>query len=427
MTTQTGSGSLRKAITLRHAVAMYVSSVVGPGILVLPGLAAHIAGPASLIAWGVLSLASYAFAYTFAMLSARSPLSGGIYAFAMEGFGRTTATVTGWLFVLWFVTGGPAATLIAASYVAYAFPMSRDAVFLTAGVIILTGFTVNAGGIVMSNRVQVIVVDAILALLVLAVASSVWSVRAEGFVPFVPHGWMPVGTAAALIFWSYLGYENVSNVAEEFHDPERDFRRSILLSVCIIGVLYVATAVVTIGTESYLAGGSVAPFAAMFSRIFGSHGAAGTAILALIITLGTVNVYTAGMSRVIMAVARDGGLPRIFARVSPRTGAPTASLVLLSGLSAAMLIVYYFLAVDLQTALLIPSGAAVVVYVIGSAAGIRLLPDRGWRRSLPWISLAMSVAVLPFVGMLAWVAVLTGAAAMAYGWWNGRRGEAAGV
>ncbi len=403
---------------------MYVSSVVGPGILVLPGLAAHIAGPASLVAWVVLSLASYAFAYTFAMLSARSPRSGGIYAFAMEGFGRTTATVTGWLFVLWFITGSPAATLIAASYVAYAFPMPRDAVFLIAVTLVLTGFTVNAGGIVLSNRVQVIVVGAILTLLVAAVASSGWSVHPGSFVPFVPDGWMPVGTAAALIFWSYLGYENVSNVAEEFRDPQRDFRRSILLSVCAIGVLYVATAVVTVGTESYRAGGSVAPFAAMFSRIFGSHGAAGTAILALVITLGTVNVYTAGMSRVILAVARDGGLPRVFARVSPRTGAPTASLLLLSGLSVAMLAVYDVLAVDLQTALLIPSGAAVVVYVIGSAAGIRLLRDRGWRRSLPWISLGMSVAVLPFVGSLAWAAILTGTVAMAYGWWRGRNREA---
>ena len=79
--------SLRKAIRLRNAVALYASSVLGSGILVLPGLAAKIAGPGSILAWIFLSLASYPFAFTFASLSARRPESGGVYSFAKEGFG----------------------------------------------------------------------------------------------------------------------------------------------------------------------------------------------------------------------------------------------------------------------------------------------------------------------------------------------------
>jgi amino acid efflux transporter len=79
-----------------------------------------------------------------------------------------------------------------------------------------------------------------------------------------------------------------------------------------------------------------------------------------------------------------------------------------------MLFVYYVFDVDLRTALLIPSGAAVLVYVIGSAAGVKLLRSRGVARALPWISLFISVAVLPFVGPLALVALLAGAAALAY-------------
>jgi amino acid efflux transporter len=79
-----------------------------------------------------------------------------------------------------------------------------------------------------------------------------------------------------------------------------------------------------------------------------------------------------------------------------------------------MLIVYYVFNIDLQTALLIPSGAAVLVYVIGSAAGMKLLAVRGVRKSLPWISLVISIAVLPFVGPLALVALLTGGAALVY-------------
>src|SRR5512135_325085 len=167
------TGSLQKTITLRHAIALYVSSVLGSGVLVLPGLAAQIAGPASLIAWMILSLASYPFAYTFASLSARNPASGGIYAFAKESYGLPVAVVTGWLFAFWHITGAPAATLIAASYLAYAFPMTKFAVFIVAGVIICLAFVINYRGIVFSNRIQLAVIAAIIVLLLAAVVFSV--------------------------------------------------------------------------------------------------------------------------------------------------------------------------------------------------------------------------------------------------------------
>jgi amino acid efflux transporter len=405
---------LHKVITLRHAVALYVSSVLGSGVLVLPGLAAQLAGPASLVAWVVLCLASYPFAYTFASLSARRPESGGIYAFAREAFGPHAAAAAGWLFGLWFIAGAPAVTLIAASYLGYAFPLNRLEMYLIGYAVIFVPYLINLGGIRFSSRIQQGIVITILALLVLAVAFSVGSVRAENFSPFLPAGLLPVGTAAALIFWSYLGYENVSNVAEEFRNPKRDFHRSISLSVVVIGLLYLSVAFVTVGTRAYRSGGSVAPFAAIFSNVLGPYGAEGTSILALVIIFGVVNAYMAGMSRVVLAVARDGALPRMFTTVSSRTGAPARSLTLLTGLSLVVLIAYYFLDVNLQTALLIPSGAAVLVYVIGSSAGVKLLPDRGARRWLPWISLVISVAVLPFVGPLALVSVLTALAAFAY-------------
>jgi len=408
------SHQLKKAIKLRHAVALYVSSVLGSGVLVLPGLAAQLAGPASLVAWLILSIASYPFAYTFASLSARNPASGGIYAFAKESLGFPVAVVTGWLFAFWYITGAPAATLIAASYLAYAFPMPRLGVFIVAGCVMIAAFLINYRGIIFSNKIQLTVIVAIIGLLAAAVLLSIGSVEAENFVPFAPNGLLPIGTAAALIFWSYLGYENVSNVAEEFEDPKRDFQRSIVLSVVLIGGLYIAVSVVTVGTLAYKAGGSVAPFAAIFSSVLGSHGAIGTAILAVVIIFATVNAYTAGMSRVILAGARDHALPKVLDHVDARTGSPTRSLIMLSGMSLVMLTAYYFLDVNLQTALLIPSGGAILVYIVGSISGIKLLRESGWKRSLPWISLFMSIAVLPFVGTLAVASVLTGGAAFLY-------------
>ncbi len=406
---------LRKTIKLRHAVALYISSVLGSGILILPGLAAKIAGPSSLLAWLFLSFASYPFAYTFATLSSRNPESGGVYSFAKQAFGLPAATVSAWLFAFWFIAGAPAATLIAASYVAYVVPMSRLGLYLVAGGIIALAFVVNYRGIRFSNMVQVIVVAAIVLLLVAAVAVTSGSVQIQNFTPVFPNGILPVGTAAALIFWSYLGYENVSNVAEEFANPQRDFRRSVLVSVFLIGILYISVALVTIGTKAYEAGGSVAPFAEIFSRLLGTYGAAGTAVLALFIIFATSNAYTAGMTRVIYAAATDSAFPRSLAHLSPKTGVPDRSLVMLTVSAMIMLCFYYFTGADLETALLIPSGAAIIVYIVGSMAGIKLLKEKSWRRSLPWMALFISFAALPFVGVLSVPAILVGAGGMLYG------------
>jgi len=393
------SPSLRKAMTMRYAVALYMSSVLGSGVLVLPGLAAQIAGPASLVAWITLSLISYPLAYTFASLSARKPESGGVYSFARESLGPGAANAVGWLFILWYVTGAPAVTVIAASYLAYAFPLDRTEIFLIAGILTLGAFLVNYRGIVVSSRVQLAVIIAIVGLLITAVVASAASVNPANFTPFFPNGFVPIGVSAALIFWSYLGYENVSNVAEEFKNPEKDFHRSILFSVIVIGLLYISVAIATIGTKAYAAGGSVAPFAVMLSNALGIYGAVGTAVLAVIIIFGTMNAYTTGISRVIYATAKDGGLPRLFDRVNPKTQVPDRSLMLLLGLSWLTLAIFYAFNVLLETELLIPSGAAIIVYIIGSSSGIRLLKVKGAKRLFPWISLGISIVMLSFVGL----------------------------
>lgn len=392
--------ALHRVITLRHAVAIYVSSLLGSGIFVIPGLAARIAGPASILSWILLSLASYPFAYTFAKLSAKRPESGGIYAFARDGIGLGAGAASAWLFLAWAVLGAPAATVAAASYLTFIVPLSRLDIYLVAAGILLGAFIVNYIGIRFSGRVQIVTVAAILVALAIAVVASAPRVRSANYTPFLPNGVTSIGTAAALIVWSYLGYENTSNVAEEFRNPERDFHRSVVISVFLISGLYLAVAFVTVGTGAYTVGGGATPFAAMMSDAFGSYGGAIVALLAVFVTFGTVNAYVAGMARVYYAAARDGVFPRTLAVVDRRTGVPHHALVFLIVLVLVSLVAFYLLDVDFVSAFLMASGAAIFTYVIGSIAGIRLLKERGMRRVLPWISLAVSVALLPFIGTL---------------------------
>ncbi len=413
--------ALHRVITLRHAVAIYVSSLLGSGIFVIPGLAARIAGPASIVSWMLLSLASYPFAYTFAKLSARKPESGGIYAFAREGIGRGAGAATAWLFLAWAVLGAPAATVAAASYLTFVLPLSRLDIFLVAASILIAAFVVNYIGIRFTGRVQLATVAAILVALAIAVVASAPRIVPANYTPFLPNGVASIGTAAALIVWSYLGYENTSNVAEEFRNPERDFHRSVVISVLLISGLYLAVAIVTVGTGAYTVGGGATPFAAMLSDAFGAYGGTFVALLAVFVTFGTVNAYVAGMARVYYAAARDGVFPRALAAVDRRTGVPHHALVFLIVLVLLSLLVFYVLNVDFVSAFLMASGAAILTYVIGSVAGIRLLQDRGMRRALPWISLGVSVALLPFIGTLLAASVTIAGVGLLTSWALSRR------
>jgi amino acid transporter len=129
------------------------------------------------------------------------------------------------------------------------------------------------------------------------------------------------------------------------------------------------------------------------------------------------------MSRVFYASARDGGFPEALAHADPKTRVPDRALSVMFVWSIPVFLIYYLYNVDLKTALLVSSGAAILIYVIGTAAGFRLLSKgRGRRKAfLPAISLAMSIIVMPFVGPLILISVCVALAALAYSYRFGPR------
>jgi amino acid efflux transporter len=412
---------LKREITLRHSVALYVSSVLGAGVLVIPGLAAQAAGPGSLLAWLLLSAASYPFAYTFARLSARNPQSGGIYSFAKEAFGSRAAAVVAWLFIAWVIAGAPAISLAAAEYVGSSVPLTRPETFVGAAALLLTAGVVNYRGIRVTGRVQFASVAAIVLVLSLVVAASAGSVKASNFSPFLPEGVASIGLAAAFVFWSYLGYENVPNVAEEFKDPKRDFNRSVAISVVLVSVLYLAVATVIVGTGAYKVGSGIVPFEVLVSSIAGAWGGAVISGLAVLIIFSTMNAYTAGIARLIYAAARDGSLPGALSTVDQGTGVPGRAIIALMALTISSLMLSYVFNFDIRSGFLATSGAAILTYVIGSGSGIKLLKQRGAARALPWASLLVSLAVLPFIGESLVEPLIGATLGLAYVWASKRR------
>ena len=159
----------------------------------------------------------------------------------------------------------------------------------------------------------------------------------------------------------------------------------------------------------------------MLSNVIGRYAAASIAILTAFIIFGVANAYMTGMSRVIYAASRDGALPEMLNKLDPKTSAPSRALVALFLSAMVALVFFYFLNVNLEDALLIPSGSAIIVYVIGSSAGIKLMRDNRTKLVFAGISLVISLIILPFVGILLAASFGTILAALVYATYSLRK------
>ena len=135
----------------------------------------------------------------------------------------------------------------------------------------------------------------------IAIAVALPSRAGDNWTPFAPHGWWAVGTAANILVWLFVGWEAVAQLAGDFRRPEVDLPRAMALAFGVVTVLYIGLAVATIGVT----GGtdSRVPLADLIAVGFGRAGRDATAVLAVALTMGTMNVYLGGAAK-LAGVAR---------------------------------------------------------------------------------------------------------------------------
>jgi amino acid efflux transporter len=385
-------------LTVPQGTALYLGAVLGTGVIALPALAAATAGPASLIAWLGLVALSAPLAATFAALGARHPDSGGVSTYARLAFGPRAAAVVGWCFYFAVPVGAPAAAMFAGQYVSKALGGGQRTVLVTVAVLMLIVSVSNWFGLRVSGRLQLALAGLLVALLVTAVAVSLPHAKLANLHPFAPHGWLAIAPAAALLVWSFAGWEAITHLAADFRRPRRDLPRAAGIAVVVVGVLYLAVAGSSVLVLGPGAGTSEAPLADLLALGIGGDVHLLAAAAAILLTLGAMNAYYAGAAKLGAALGRDGALPGWLARGSSAGEVPRRSLAVVSTLGASALLVSAVAGIGARPLVMLTTGCFVAVYGIGTAAALRLLPRGSVAYRCALVALVAVAALLVATG-----------------------------
>ena len=373
-----------------RGVALYVGALIGPGVLLVPSLAARAAGPAAVIAWAGLLVLSLPLAVTFATLGVRHPVPGGVTAYVDEGLGAHAAAITGTVFLAAVVLGAPAVALIGGFYVADLAGGGLAVAVITGLAMLGAVVAANAGGLRVSSGVQLGLAAVLVGVIVVAVATVLPDHATTGWEPFAPHGWWAVGTAANILVWLFFGWEGMAQMAGEFRDPRRDLPRTVTLAYLIIAVLYLGLAVasVTVVTAT-----SKVPLADLLEVGLGSAGRQATAIVAVALTMGTMNVYIGGSAKLAAALAQQGALPAWLGSGAPRS-IPHRPLAVLTITGAALLGLLAADVTDPEGLVRATSACFVVVYLLSLTSATRILTGRA--RATAALALVLVAVVTAF-------------------------------
>ena len=353
---------LKRTLTLFQVVCFGIGTTVGAGLFVTTGKAAReLAGPAVTLSFVVASLATLASGLCYAELAARIPVSGSAYSYAYATLGEGVAWFIGWNLTLEYGVSSSAIARAWSAYVAtflqsvnVGFPAWLDEYHtgwaLVPSVSILSGLIIAVCtlglllGAEESSKMNVAITTLNLVLITFIVIYGGTYVRPENWVPLMPFGVKGVMAGAGFVFFSYIGFDSVCSLAEELRNPQRDLPIGIMASLGVVTVLYVAVSIVVTGMVPYTDLSLTAPLSLAFNQV-GQHWAGVIVAFGSTTTLAAATFCTLyGQPRIFYRMAKDGLLHSQFARLDPRTRAPSFGIVF-TGVMAAILAVL----VDLVT------------------------------------------------------------------------------
>ncbi|MEU9343707.1 amino acid permease [Streptomyces sp. NPDC048278] len=342
---------LRRTMGLFQLICFGIGAIVGTGIFV--GLSDSVAqaGPAVVVSFVLAAVTCVFTALSFAELGGAIPVSGSSYSFAYAGLGESTAFLVGWCLLLEY---GISISAVAVGWSQYvnellhsltgvqlphalsAGPGDGGLVNLPAVVVIAMAAVLLVRGVRESARATAAMAAVKLVVLLAFCAIGFSAFKDGNLVPFSPAGLGGIGAGTTAAFFSYIGFDAITTAGEEAKNPRRDIPVAILVCMGVVTLLYCAVALAAIGA---IGGGQVAGRPAALSyvvnQVTGSTVGGGVVAFGAVVAIASVVLAVMyGQTRILMSMSRDGLIPRVFEKVSPKTATPVAGTLIVAAVFA---------------------------------------------------------------------------------------------
>jgi APA family basic amino acid/polyamine antiporter len=372
-----GPHTLKRSLGPLNLTTLGIGSIIGAGIFVLTGHAAHEhAGPAIVLSFVIAGIVSAFAALCYAELASMIPVSGSAYTYTYATLGEFFAWIIAWDLIVEYLFAASTVSVGWSSYftgflndIGVHIPaMWSQAPFKSVGEsfsLVSTGAIINLPAVFIIGLTSFVLVLGVnesawfntamvavkVGVVVLVIAFGLAHVDTSLWTPFIParltdaasgvsrYGVDGVFTAAGVIFFAYIGFESVSTAAQEAKNPQRNMPIGILSALSICTVLYILMCLVITGIVPYSDPGLGEP-----KPIYSVVAAMGPSFtwLKYVVSIGatvglgsTILVLLYGQSRIFYSMARDGLLPPIFGSVNPKRRTPfvgTALTAVVAGL-----------------------------------------------------------------------------------------------
>lgn len=338
---------LKRCLSLTETVVYGVGLILGAGVYVLIGSAAGLAGNMLWLSFLLAALVASFTAVSYAELSAMFPQAGAEYVYARLAFSwKGLAWVFGFIAI---IIGFTTASAVAVGFAQYlSLFVSLDKTLLAAALICLMSF-VNYWGIKESARFNALATSIeVGGLLMVIGVGGYFIVTAQiplaGLMELPPLQapdalpWLPVVSAGALIFFAYMGFEDIANIAEEAKNPSQTLPRAFLYALLISTVIYVLVAIVAVSVVPFSElAASDQPLSLVMGNLIGGGAHKLIAIIALFATANTVLITLIVCARMMYGMAKLDSLPPLLARVHLNRHTPYVGVIVTGLISIAFL------------------------------------------------------------------------------------------
>jgi len=344
---------LDQGMGLLQASATNIIGMVGVGpFLTIPFMIAALAGPHIIYAWVAGAILALADGVVYAQLGAAIPGSGGPYLYLREaykpfGIGRLMA----FMFIFQIILVAPLSiaggAVGFADYLGFYWTTMTPVQHNLVAALVCVGMTLLLYRNIKSiGRLAVVMLVVVLLTVGWVIVAGLFNFSLKQAFDFPAHAFelnwdwfLSLGAASVLAMYSYGGYNQVCNIAEEIKNPTKTVPRSIVLSIFVVATLYILMSTVIVGMIPWQEAQETRTVASIFiTKTFSDPQMgqiAGIVMTGLILFVAASSLYAVilGYSRIPFAAARDGDFFRVFAKVHKTKHFPHVSLITLGIIS----------------------------------------------------------------------------------------------